>query len=711
MAILGKIQKRSGALIVIIALALFAFVIQGLIKNTSSIGKGNVNTVAEVDGREIPRNDFTARVALLQKQNPNISQMQAVKMVWDQVIKEAVLNNQYDKLGLRVGPDRLRELIVNNPSIKQAFTNQQGIFDENALSDYIDQVYNSKKSNPELYAQWKNFENSLIESEKEKMYLDMLKAAVNPTIKEGEQLYHFENDAVDFKYAAVPYRSIPDSLVNVTKEDIAAYINKHQEQYKSDESRGIEYVFIPLAPSVKDKQKVIEELKTLINDKEVFDENAPDKKRIEKGFKNTEDAEVYANKLSDVKQRASYFFKNTLPKQYADALFKLNKGDIFGPYQMEKQVYLSKILETKMVPDSAKAAHILVAYKGAMRANPNITRDKEVAKKRADSILRVVKRDPSKFADFAKDLSDGPTKTKGGDLGWFTYGQMVPKFNDFVFNSKKGQIGLIETPFGFHIVKINDLTKPEKALKMVSIVRNVEPSEETENETFAKAAQFASDALGTKDFKALAKEKGFTAKPVMKIGRFEDNLPGIGKNREVISWLYKDDRQVGDVSKFDTEKGHIIVYVTTIKKEGLMNPEEASVFVKPILIKKKKAEMIKERFKGNTLDEMAKNAKAKIGIATKVTLKNPMIPGYGKEPKIVAKAFVLSPEETSEPLDGNKGVYVIKTIKVTKAPDIQNYASYVEKLRKERQATIQRDIINALKEKADIEDNRTVIYQ
>ena len=711
MAILGEIQKKSGVLIGIIALALFAFVIQGLIKNSSSLGKGNVNVIGEVDGRKIARTDFQKRVALVQKQNRNMSQMQAVKAVWDQMVNEAVLNNQYDKLGIKVGQDRLRDLIINNPTIKQAFTNQQGVFDDNRLSDYIDQIYQNKNSNPELFAQWKNFENALIESEKKKIYMDMLKAAINPTLKEGEWLYHYENDVVDFKYAAVPYRTIPDSLVKVTKDDIQAYINKHKDEFKADESRDIKYVFIPLKPSAKDKQKVIDELKALINDKEVYDKDAPDHKKMETGFKNTDDAETFANKYSDIKQKAHYAFKNQLFRKYADTLTKLNKGDIFGPYEVKEYIYLSKVIDTKIIPDSAKAAHILIAYKGAMRANPAITRDKETAKKKADSILKVVKRNPLKFAEYAKKLSDGPTKTKGGDLGWFTYGRMVPKFNDFIFNGKKGKIGLVETPFGFHIIKINDLTKPKKAIKLVSIARKIEPSHETENETFAKAAQFASEALGTDKFYTLAKQKGYEAKPVKKIGRFEDHIPGIGQNRDLVRWLYKSDRKIGDVAKFDTEKGHIIAYVSGIREEGIMTPEEASYLIKPKLIKEKKAELIKAKFKGTTLEEMAKNANAKVGTATGVSLKNPYIPGFGKEPVVVARAFVLQPGKVSKPINGNKAVYIIETIKITKAADIKNYVPYVEKIRKERIASISTDVEKALKEKADIEDNRANIYQ
>ena len=711
MAILGKIQRKSGVLIGIIALALFAFIIQGLIKNSSSLGKGNVNVIAEVNGKKISRNEFQQKVALVQKQNRNASNMQAMKSVWENEIKKAVLNNEYDKLGINVGEDRIRDLIFNNPSIKQAFTNQQGVFNEKALNDYIDNMYAMEKSNPEQFAQWKNFEDGLIEAEKEKIYLDLIKAGMNPTLKEGEDLYHFENDAVDFKYAAVTYNSVSDSTITVSDEEIKAYINAHKDKYKREESRDIEYVFIPIKASDKDKQLIIDELKKLIDDKEVYDENAPDKKKLVKGFKNTDDIEGFVKKYTDANQNTRFVFKNQLPKPYADEMIQLNAGDIYGPYEFKNQIYLSKVLETKMVPDSAKAAHILIAYKGATRANPNVSRTKEEAKKKADSVFRIVKRNPKKFADYAKELSDGPTKTKGGDLGWFTYGRMVPEFNDFVFNGKKGKIGLVETPFGYHIVKINELTEPEKAIKIISIIKNVEPSTETENDTFAKAAQFASEALNTKDFEKLAKEKGYKVKTVNRLKRYEDKIPGLGKNREIVRWAYNEDRKIGDVTKFDIENGHVIIYLKDSKDEGLMSVKEAALRVKPILIQKKKAEFIKKKFKGNSFEEMAQSAKAQIGTAKGVTLKNPVIPGFSKEPVVVAKAFALQPNETSQPIEGNSGVYVIKTLEIHVAPDIKNYLPYVEKLKKDAKASIDKEVIEALKKKADIEDNRKVIYQ
>jgi len=709
MAILGQIQRRSGVLIGIIALALFAFVIQGLIKNWSKIGTGNSSVIAEVGDKSIPTKEFQQRVALLQKQNPRLSNMQAMKSVWNQMIKETVLNNQYDKLGIKVGKDRLRELLVNNPSIKRIFTNQQGIFDENALLDYIDNLEKNKNRNADAYLGWKNFENNLIEAEKEKIYMDLVKASINPTLKEGEWLYHFENDAVDFRYAAVPYNTIPDSLVNITKNDIQAYINSHPDRFKSEESRDMEYVFIPIKPSADDFKTIEEELKNLIKDKEVFDKTTK-KNIIKKGFKNTDKPEDFVAEHSDINTPARFYFKNELPKEYADTIIKLNAGDVFGPYKVGEQVYLSKILETKKIPDSAKAAHILIAYKGALRANPDVNRTEEQAKKTADSLLKVVKRNPSKFADIAKKYSDGPTKTKGGDLGWFTYGRMAPKFNDFVFNGKKGKIGVVKTNFGYHVIKINDFTAPEKAVKMISIIKKVEPSEKTENKIFADVSKMTSQAMETDDFDKFFDEKGYKAKPVRKIGRFEDNIPGLGVNRQIVKWLYEKDRNIGDINKFDLNKGYVIVRLTGKHDKGLKDPEEASPLVRPILIKEKKAEIIMKKMTGNTLEEIAKNSKAKLGSAKGVTLKNPIIPGFGKEPKVVATAFVLQPKTISSPIQGNRAVYVVETLKVSKSEDIKNYVPYVEQLKKQRERGINNKVVEALKKANEIEDKRNLIY-
>ncbi len=709
MAILGQIQRRSGVLIGIIALALFAFVIQGLIKNSSRIGKGNSSVIAEIGDRKIPTQEFQQRVALLQKQNPRLSNMQAMKAAWERMIKEAVLNNQYDKLGIKIGSDRLRELIDNNPSIKQAFTNKQGVFDENALLDYIDNIEKAKKTRPEAYLAWKNFENDLIEAEKQKMYMDLVKASINPTLKEGEWLYHFENDAVDFKYAAVPYNTIADSLVKVSKDEIATYVKNHPDKYKMEESRDMEYVFIPVKPSDEDFKTVENDLNKLINDKQVYD-NASKKNITKKGFKNTDKPEDFVAENSDVNNAPRFYFKNQLPKEYADSIINLNAGDIFGPYRLGNQVYLSRVLETKKIPDSAKASHILIAYKGAMRANPNVTRTEKQAKKTADSLLKVVQRNPSKFAEFAKKFSDGPTKTKGGDLGWFTYGRMVPEFNKFIFNGKKGKIGIVKTAFGYHVIKINDLKAPKKAVKMISIIKNVEPSEKTENKIFSDVSKLTSQAMQAKDFDKFMDEKGYKAKPVRKIGRFEDNIPGLGTHRPIVKWLFNQDRNIGDVNKFDLNNGYAIVKLTGMHDKGLMTPEEASALVKPILIKKKKAEIIKEKMKGNSLQEIAKNAKAKMGTATGVTLKNPIIPGFGREPEVVATAFVLQPKTLSNPIEGNRAVYVIETLKVEKAQDIKNYIPYVEQLKKQRETGINVKIVEALKKANKIEDKRSLIY-
>jgi parvulin-like peptidyl-prolyl isomerase len=105
-------------------------------------------------------------------------------------------------------------------------------------------------------------------------------------------------------------------------------------------------------------------------------------------------------------------------------------------------------------PEVYGAKHLLVAYKGARRANPSVTRSKDEAKKRALEASKKAKQKGTKFETLVADYSDEPGAAKrGGDLGRFRKGAMVPQFQDAVEKIKVGQTsGVVETPFGFHVI-------------------------------------------------------------------------------------------------------------------------------------------------------------------------------------------------------------------------------------------------------------------
>jgi peptidylprolyl isomerase/peptidyl-prolyl cis-trans isomerase D len=276
-------------------------------------------------------------------------------------------------------------------------------------------------------------------------------------------------------------------------------------------------------------------------------------------------------------------FKSQLPPTVADTLINLNEGDIYGPFKVDNAFYLTKVLETKRMPDSADSKHILIRYAGTMRAPETITRTKEEAQKLADSLLGVVKKDKTKFAELASEFSDDGSSQNGGDLGTSTPGRMVPPFDKFIFNNPTGTIGLVETDFGFHVVEVGKQSEPKKAIRLATVVKNIEPSKKTTDDVFFRASKFEV-AVKDGDFSELAKSQNLEVKPVNNLGKMEANIPGLGANRPIVNWAFNEDTKVGDIKRFSVPEGYVIAQLTRKNEKGLMSVAQASPTVNPILL-------------------------------------------------------------------------------------------------------------------------------
>ncbi|MGB1043416.1 MAG: peptidylprolyl isomerase, partial [Tenacibaculum sp.] len=218
-------------------------------------------------------------------------------------------------------------------------------------------------------------------------------------------------------------------------------------------------------------------------------------------------------------------FNNQINQTVADELFAGTKGDVFGPYKDREYFKISKITEVMELPDSAKASHILIPFVGALRATADITRTEEEAKKFADSLLSVVKRRGSKFADLAKEFSsDKGSGAKGGDLDWFNYKRMTPAFRDYVFEGKKGDMNVVKTPFGFHVIRIDNQKNKQKVVKLGTFGRKIEASEATEADIYQNAETFAFELTKGKGFDEVAIESKLTSQPAIGLKVLDENV-------------------------------------------------------------------------------------------------------------------------------------------------------------------------------------------
>ncbi len=703
MAVLGKIREKSFFLILVIGLALFAFVISG------ALGTGNSNNnedvaIGIVNGKEIPLENFRYMVEQTER-NFGLTTMQAVENVWKQYIRNLVFEDQFESLGIDAGRDQIEQVVSSTESIinDERFINEAGFFDFGLFTDFIIQM---KNTNPQAYESWKQQELSIISSAKENIYFDLIKSSIVVTPKDAEIFHHLENDNIDIEYVNYPYSSIPDTVFNISDKEIKNYIVQNKDKYFREAFRAIEYVSFFENATEKDIKDIRESLINLTEDRYEYNEVSKLSDTII-GFYNTKFLNDFINRYSDEEFDSIYITKGKLPSDYAEILFNLNIGESFGPYKDINSFKISKLIDKKK-NGSIRASHILISHNESKNKPLDVSRTKVEAKKLANNLFRQILRNKSKFEILAEEFSDGPSKSLGGDLGFFTEDQIEPAFFDFAKRNRVGKIGIVETSFGFHIVKIVD---KEDLVLLASLTKSIVPSEQTSNEVFKNATEFEMNALND-NFQIAARESEYKVRFIPKINELDENLPGLPSQRRIIQWIFDETRKVGEIKRFDLSfGGYVVVKLNNIMDKGVASIDEVRDEITRELLKKKKADLIiKDNINLNSLEEFASKNKLDIITANAINQKSGTIVGSGNEPYIVGKAFGLDELQTSNFLIGNSGVFKLKIIKKSVADDLSDYSKLALKLETEEREKLPSLIISALENIAEIEDNRSIFY-
>jgi peptidylprolyl isomerase/peptidyl-prolyl cis-trans isomerase D len=707
MAILNSIRKRGVFLIIIIALALFSFILADVIRNGGFSSEKSLTTVATINGETLTRDIFMKQVELTQRNlGENGTTAQAMNMVWDRELRNVLQQQQYDALGLTAQKEQLEESLRMGLASNPTFQDTDGVFSALKVQEYIANV---KATNPTAYQQWLDYENNLKSGALQTTYYNMIKAGMRSTLSEGEQEYRYQNDKINMQYVYVPYTSIPDTDVSVTDSEIEAYIRNNASDYEQTPQVDVQFVSFSEAPSDADIADAETTIKSLLKDREVYNSNINATETL-KGLENTQDYQNFINDNSDVPFQDRYFFKSDIPEAIAEDLFATPLNGIYGPYKLGNNNNISKVIGITQMPDSVQSRHILIRYQGSFRASDAISRSKEDAKAMADSIARVLKRNRNKFEALAKTLSDDKSNSdNGGDLGYSGPGKLTKDFNDFIFDNNTGTLGVVETEFGFHVVEVQEQKNKQKAMKFATISKEIEASEKTLNEVFANASRFEV-AAQKGDFSQIAKTQELALKPVNKIGALDATIPGVGNNRSIVNWAFEEDVSVGDVKRFSILDGYVVVQLTRKSPKGLMSIAEASALVMPKLRNAYKAKQIMATISGDDLDAIASSQGITVQNATAITMAAPTIPGAGAEPEVVGAAFAKAAGETTSLIAGEKGVFKVRVTAVNNAPVLENYASYANQLNSAATPAVNTKVYQALKNAAEIEDNRANFF-
>ncbi len=706
MAAIEKIRKRSGLLIAIIGLALLAFVLQDLFQST---GRHREYNVAVIDGEKIPYKDFedlknknlenmkrSAGNSLSSSQTYNV-----YNSTLEQMIKEHIMNKEYSAIGMNVSADELYDQFLGEEPhqwVVQNFSDANG-FNREALENYMQNLDNAPI---EYRNQWLDFENAIKDNRLETKFDNLVKASYFMPSKLAQKYYENKNVKATADVVALRYATIPDSTVVVTDQDNKKFYEENKYKFETDETRGIEYVVFDIKPSAQDDQ----DAQKFVNE-------------MKEDFANTDNVASFVNANSDQRYDSTWMANTDVPAVIENVIFEGGNqpGFVYGPYFDNEAYNLVRIVDLQNRADSLKASHILIAYQGALRSEDTIT-TKERAQAVADSLAAVLKKNVKKtdlFEELATKFStDKGSAEKGGDLDWFTDGMMVYNFNEFVMNNPVGTIGVVETPFGYHVIKVTGKTEMKPKARLAFLKHELTPSTKTYQDVFAQANKFVTENRTYDQFNAAIEAQGMTKRNMPRMTASTYQITGIDNPRQIVRWAFDDKTKVGDVSSiFELDNMFVVAALTDMVPEGYAPMEKILDQSKYQILNKKKGEIAVEKMKacGTDYDRMVNELGAESASVSDINMEARALGNFGVEADIIGTILGMKEGEVVGPIAGNTSAFVIKNVKVANAPENPDLSSILrDKTAQFNNKVLNNGVYNALRNNAKIEDNRVMFY-
>lgn len=709
MALIGDIRKRSGLLTILIGLALALFVLGDFLSNRN-MGRGRgVNNIGEINGDKMLITDYNSRVdqnleaRRVNSGKENLTQeeqFQVRQQTWEQMLSEVLLQEQVSEIGATVTTEELDDLIRGknpHPYIRQNFTDPQtGQYDPANVMNFLQ---NFEKVDPEMRQRYLAIEKAIKEDRLNTKYRNLITKAYYVPKAFAERDYKNRSTNATVRYFALPYTTVVDSLIKLDDADYEKFYTENKYKYQQEASRDIEYVSFEVVASNDDRERINKDFNSLYAE-----------------FSTTDRVKEFVNANSDERYDSTWHKKGSLPYQLDSMMFNSPVGATFGPYIENNMFQMARLVETQVRPDSLRASHILISYKGT-NVNPATKLTKEQAQAKADSILNVVKANGAKFNEVASsEINDDQTaRKKAGDLDWFADGAMVQSFNNAVLEGKVGDIKMVESQFGYHIIKVTGKTTPTKKVRVAYVKRTIEASSKTLQDIYSQASQFTAIAKDQESFDKAVEEKKLAKRVAERITLEQNSLPGLENAREVVRWSFDEERELGNVSPiFDLDGRYIVAVLKEIREKGNPTLDQVKEYIEPLVKREKKAEQliaqINKSIKSKADLEKNYPALAMVVDTADIAFGANNLPGFGKEDEVIGTIFTLKEGDMSKPIKGNQAVFMVIVDRVA-APSPKDDYSVEKKMMSNAFATrSQREINEALKKKADIKDNRLMFY-
>ena len=707
MALINRIRENSALTIGILTIALLAFII-GDYFTSQSFGSSGQQEVGEINGVGIDRQEFTKLVEA-QRQQQELSTGRSAteqelknirEQVWEQLVQSNAFQDEYDALGIDVTSDELREMIQGtknlHPFIRQQFTDPQtGVFNASQHREFINAAAN-KTLPPGQQLVWDNFKSSLIQIRKSEKYQNLVSAGDYITTAEAKKEYEVQNNKASAEYLYVPFYSVLDSTVTVTSNEVEKYYSKHSNEFQGIDSRSIDYVLYQVLPSAEDSAN----LQLEIND-------------LARGLAAAQNPDAFASANSDV-NNPKLWGAAEVSNELKAAISTSIVGGLIGPIKEGQNYSIYKYQGTQQdTVSTLRASHILIRAEGADDAS------KAEARVKAQNLLAQIK-GGGNFEALARINGTDGTAQVGGDLGFFSNnGQMIPAFETAVFaHSGTGLIPrLIETDFGFHIVKVTE-AKSNVRYKIAAITKILEPSEITLNDTYQLAESLRTGVETIDQLKTAVEADGdLVILSAERVSASATGFSSLQDAREIVLWAYDSKIEVGDVADRVFVLGDTYV-IAGLKAASDKESPKAADFKSQIEAKvrnQKKADVLIAKLGSASGDfgAIAKSygAGALLESVTDINMLTGMLNSAGIDGVAIGKLFGMKVNESSKPFAGDNGVFMMKKLDETLAPEIADYSKYKDDISQKvgvygnAQAADQ-----AVREAAEIVDRRSKLF-
>ena len=662
MASLQRIRNHGALLIAIVGLAMLAFILGDFLNSGSSFFNRSRENVGVIAGQKVHYTEYEAakeqltEVYKIESGRSDFDEdtySQIRNQVWNMLMMDYTLRAQAKKIGMDVTVDELSEQCIGeNPHqilrSRRAFMDENGQFSREIVKNLISAI-NEDSEDAEQNANlkqaktyWLYWEKAVRISYLQEKYTALLQHMLKANSLDAEFAFNSRQNGVSADYVMQPYYAVADSLVKVSESDLKKLYKQHKEQYKQTPNRSIKYIAFDIVPSEDDFQAA----QTLMNN-------------LQEEFKTTEDVSLVVNTNSDIMYDGRDYSEETVPAQFKDFAFAkgAKAGDCTGILFENNTYAMARIMKCGYsLPDSVE--------------------------------LKAI-------------VEDGDDQ----ELGWFKADALPKNIAEKALVGKRGERFTIAQGMGEQTYEIMEVGKATPKVKLAILAREVTPSSKTYSIIYNQAKQFIVNNNNAEALEEAAQEAGMDVIPQFNLTATTDKVGQLKASRPIVRWAFEaKEGAVSDV--FECGQQFIVAALTEVNDGEYRSLEAVRAELNYEATNNAKAEYIKKQLKGaESLEAAAEVLGKPVQHIDRVTLADSRFGNAGMEPAVIGATIALGENALSEPIQGNMGVYVVKTGAANNTADELNVE--IEKAQlASRFSYLPYQAIQLVEEKAEVTDNR-----